>query len=107
MEINSQWTTEIKTGDLIVIAASGSWLEYGFFLGRGQGHSVQFYSMHRLHNWMIDRSNGKKRTLCKNFYNNHYLTKIARCTSEFFSPEMMIVYEGAINALKFLKIIQE
>lgn len=108
MKIDSAWTTEIKTGDMIIIAFNNAWLDIGFFLGRGQGNSIQYYTINRLSNWLGQVKNGGKRKVpFKNFYNTHHPTKIARYSPDFLSPEIMVEYEKAIEALKLLKIIKE
>ena len=108
MEFNSQHTGTIKTGDLVVISVSLSWLEFGFFLGRGQGNSVQYYSIRRLAQWLACHKEGNKQLrLYVDFYHTPYATKIARYSPEFFEGEMLEFYEKAIEALKILKLIPE
>jgi len=108
MQFNSQHTGTIKTGDLVVIAASLTWLEFGFFLGRGQGGSVQYYSIRRLAHWLAyHKQGGNQSRPHVDFYNTPYATKIARYNPEFFEGEMLELYEKAIEALKLLKIIPE
>lgn len=105
MEIDSYYSGQIKTGDFIVVAASGSFLDFGFFLGRGQGDSVQYYRMINLARYY--RKTGDRGKIYKAFYNAHYPTKIAKYSPDCLSLANLPMYEDAIEALKLLKIIKQ
>jgi hypothetical protein len=105
MEIDSHYSGEIKTGDLIVVAVSHSWLDVGFFLGRGGENSVQYYLMNGLSNKMIDyRDKGIFKPPKKAYYNTDYPMKITKYSKDCLSQEQLVIYENAIEALKLLKI---
>ena len=103
--MNSIYTGEIKIGDLIIIS-SGNYLEIGFYVGRGQNDSVQYYHLSEL-NWWIKRlkePNPPKRKLpYVSHINVIHPTRIAKYDVNLLTNEYKEIYEKGIELLKLNK----
>lgn len=104
----TEYTGELKTGDLIGIGSSWSSSIYpAFYLGRGQGESMQFYTLIQLIAW-IERTLEDKvrwRKLYKVHINHPYPERIVKLSPDLLTDEYKEKYDRAIDLLKELKVI--
>lgn len=97
---------ELKTGDLIIVAGHGV-LFLGFYLGRGQGNTVQFYTFSSIL-WWYDSMKGGKDYPYKDYISGGNVEyRVARYDVELI-PEGKLKEEcyKCIEILKSLEIIK-
>ena len=99
--IKSRYSGELKTGDFISVAFMNThWL--GFYLGKGSGKSIRYYSMIRL----VDYYNGKITKLYFDFIGGNYAERrIMKILPDCLDKENYEDYEKAVKVLKELKVI--
>jgi hypothetical protein len=103
------YTGELKLGDLVAIA-SFSCVELGFYRGRGQGNSFQYYELSSLARW-VDYNDAPHNSPWKSpkaaYFNSYSGSRVIKYSPELLTLEYQVIYEKAIEALKRLKIIPE
>ena len=106
--MKSMISNELERGDLIIIAYSNG-LEIAFYLGRGQGGSVQYYTISSLEIWLDNYNNPNIETKRKTPYKGYLINaewRIAKYHHHCIeNPEYIEQYEKAIAALTLLNII--
>lgn len=105
--INTDFS-KLKTGDLIIVSMWGGTLHLGFYLGRGQGESIQFYTFHRILSWYNRDSKS-----CKYPYKDYIQGEYPHRRITKYHPDLIVderdkkQYYECVEILKSLKIIKE
>ena len=109
MTTTTYYTGELKLGDLVAVANFSN-IDLGFYRGRGQGDSFQYYHLANLARW-VDYSdapnNGSWKSPKVAYFNSYAGSRVIKYSPEFLTPEYQLIYEKATEALKRLKIIKE
>ena len=109
MDLVTEYNGELHTGDLILIAEN-NYANIGFYLGRGQGGSMQYFLVTQLTRWLAHRDdpnyNTKKGGPAKCYMNSPHSNRVSKYSPELLTQEWRLEYELALEALKFLKVIR-
>ena len=105
MDLKTEYCGQLKKGDFIIVS-QGNKSYLGFYLGRGQGESVQFYGLSNLCRWWDNKNdpnyNSKLGTPYKWYINSPHPGRVSKYSSELLNDEWEEKYNKALTAFNFL-----
>lgn len=105
-EFKTTLSGDIKIGDYIVVA-DGNYLNTGFYIGRGQGNSFQFFTVRGLVVWLDTKLNNptyKRKHPYRSYLNTPSSYRISKYSPDCLTSEEKQEYEKALEALKLLNL---
>ena len=105
--INTDISKELKTGDFVIVSLHNGCLHLGFYLGRGYGNTVQFYTFTSILWW--SQQEKKSKYPYKDYIQGMYVEhRIAKYHPDLIEDEKKKEeYYKCMEILKSLKIIKE
>lgn len=103
------YSGELHIGDLILVSYTNK-AYLGVYLRRGQGGSVQFFSVQQLNEWFNNRTNPnynlKKGGPPVWYINEPHSDRISKYSEDLLTDYWKDRYDEAKEALKILKVIK-
>ena len=109
MIINTNFNKDLETGDFIIVSIYAGSLILGFYLGRGQGESIQFYTFRTILWWYNYTGQNKP----KYPYKSYIQGSNTKCRMAKYHPDLITgekekeEYYKCVEILKSLNIIRE
>jgi len=109
MDLVTMFSGELHKGDLIIVSGNNS-AYLAFYLGRGQGGTMQHFSLRQLTEWLDNKDNSRYNTKKGGPYvwyvNSPHANRISKYSPELLVKHWRDEYDKALLALKTLKVIQ-
>lgn len=94
--IESNYSGEIQLGEFITVDR----YQFGFYIGRGQGDSIQFYSISTLAAFYLGDI---KKPYVDYIYGSNTMWRIMKYSPTLLNAEYREIYDNAVKGLELLK----
>lgn len=100
--MKGKFGNEFLTGDYVLIIHTGGYCTLGFYLGKGKGDSIQYYSQSLLSKWMDHHALGNPR---KSYVIDPLNERVVKYSISLVKDQNLLeIYKKAVEALKKLNI---